>query len=158
MILFRQSHGVALCALLAVAQPSIAAPAGGAAHSAKAHQPSQSSLAAKRPFAAIPASSSAVRAALTPKDLDGARKLEGKAGAFAGTVTKVYATGGIVILDFDPDYKTALTAVVKAPVFAQFPDLRTLEGKRVLVRGAFTDFHGKPEIDMTRPEQIAIVK
>jgi hypothetical protein len=155
---FSQKNLAALCAFLAVSVHATAAPAGDAAHSMQAQHVSQSSLAAKRPFAAIPASSPAVRAALAPKDLAGARKLEGKSGAFAGVVSKVYATGGIVILDFDPDYKSALTAVVKAPAFAQFPDLKTLDGKRVLVRGQFIDFHGKPEIDMTRAEQIAVVK
>jgi len=39
-----------------------------------------------------------------------------------------------------------------------FPDLKALEGKEIVVSGKFVDYHGKAQIELTDPKQIKIVK
>ena len=89
-----------------------------------------------------------------------AEKLIGKAGSFKGTVSKAFTprNGGLVILNFDDDYKSAMTAVLKKSDFAKFPDLSELVGKEVVVSGKFMDFKGSPEIELSDPKQVALVK
>jgi len=36
----------------------------------------------------------------------------------------------MVVFDFDPNYRTALTAVLKNPEFPKFPDVKTLEARK----------------------------
>src|SRR5712692_10581993 len=57
------------------------------------------------------------KTALDAHDLDGAKKNVGATGAFKGTVSKIFQErdGDLLILDFDPNYRTALTAVLKKP-------------------------------------------
>ena len=102
----------------------------------------------------------AYKNALDAHDLAGALKLVGKDGAFKGTVSKLYEErdGDMVVFDFDPNYRTALTAVLKNPDFPKFPDVKTLEGKEIVVTGKFVDFHGKAQIELTDPAQIKVVK
>lgn len=64
----------------------------------------------------------------------------------------------MVVWDFDPNYRTALTAVLKNPDFPKFPDIHLLDGKEIIVYGKFVDFHGNAQIVLTEPEQIKIVK
>src|SRR5438552_12821465 len=98
--------------------------------------------------------------ALDAHDLAGALKLVGKEGAFKGTVDKLYEErdGDMVVFDFDPNYRTALTAVLKNPDFPKFPVVRDLKGKEIIVSGKFVDYHGKAQIELTYPKQIKIVK
>jgi hypothetical protein len=100
------------------------------------------------------------KGALDAHELAGALKLVGKDGAFKGTITKLYEErdGDMVVLDFDPNYRTALTAALKNPDFPKFPDVKTLQGKEVVVSGRFVDFHGKAQIELTDPGQIKLVK
>ena len=102
----------------------------------------------------------AYKNALDAHDLAGALKLVGKDGAFKGTVSKLYEErdGDMVVFDFDPNYRTALTAVLKNPDFPKFPDVKTLEGKEIVVSGKFVDYHDKAQIELTDPKQIKIVK
>jgi hypothetical protein len=111
-------------------------------------------------FASVSATDKSVTGALKSTDLEGAKKLEGKAGAFTGTVTKVFAPKGnsLVILNFAADYKTAVTAVVRWKSFSAFPTLTSLEGKKVLVSGKFVNYQDRPEIELTSPSQLKIVK
>ena len=117
-------------------------------------------VAAKGAFKTVRATDSVVKKALKAKDLAGAQKLLGKEGAFEGTVTKVYTPkkNTIVILNFAPSFRDALTAVVKPESYENFPDLRTLEKKRVLVSGKLEVYQGRPQIVLTKPEQVRIVQ
>jgi hypothetical protein len=103
---------------------------------------------------------SAWQQAMDAHELSAAAKLIGQAASFKGTVSKVYESrdGDIVILDFDANYRTALTAVLKKPDFRKFPDLRDLSGKEIIVSGSFVDYQGKAEIVLTSPDQIKLVK
>ena len=98
--------------------------------------------------------------ALDAHDKSGAEKLIGKSGAFKGTVTKAFTprNGGLVILNFDDDYKSAMTAVLKKSDFSKFPDVSDLVGKEVVISGKFMDFKGSPEIELSDPKQVALVK
>lgn len=129
--------------------------------SAIAAQNTQSDLASKTAkFGTIAKTDDAVKSALEAHDLKAAAGLVGKSGSFAGTVTKIFTpkSGSLVILNFDKDYKTALTAVIKRSDWSKFPDLAKLEGKKVVVSGKFVDFRGATEIDITGPDQIKIVE
>lgn len=114
----------------------------------------------KAKFDTIATTDDAIKKALDAHDLQAAAKLVGRNGSFTGTVTKIFSprSGTIVILNFDRDYKTALTAVVKRDDFGRFPDLTALEGKQVLVTGKFVDFKGATEIDLSKLDQIKIVE
>jgi hypothetical protein len=111
-------------------------------------------------FESVSKSDTAWQKALESHELDAAKKLIGHPGSFRGTVSKVYESrdGDIVILDFDSNYRTALTAVLKKPDFSKFPDLRALEGKDIIVSGMFVDYQGKAEIALTMPDQIRLAR
>ena len=98
--------------------------------------------------------------ALDAHDKQAAEKMIGKNGAFKGTVTKIFAPrgGNLVILNFDDNYKTAMTAVLKKSDFAKFPDVSTLVDQEVVVSGKFIDYKGSPEIELSDLKQIAVVK
>ncbi len=97
--------------------------------------------------------------ALDAHDLAGALKLVGQEAAFKGTVDKLYEErdGDLVVFNFDPNYRTALTAVLKNPNFPKFPVVRDLKGKEIVVSGKFVDYHGKAQIELMDPKQIRIV-
>ena len=102
----------------------------------------------------------AYKKALDAHDLAGTLKLVGKEGSFRGTVSKFFEErdGDLIVSDFDPNYRTAITAVLKNPDFPKFPDVKTLEGKEIIVSGTFVDYHGKAQIELTDPKQIKVVK
>jgi len=102
----------------------------------------------------------AVASALDAHELDKAAAMVGKAGSVKGTVARLFApnSGTILILNFDRDYKTAITAVVKRANFDKFPDLAVLEGKQVVISGKVSDFRGAPQIELTSADQIKIVE
>jgi len=124
----------------------------------KALQHSVASKTAK--FGSVSKTDELYAGALDAHDLAGAYKKVGQTGAFKGIVSKIFEErdGDLMILDFDPDYKTALTAVLKNPDFPHFPDMKVLEGKEILVSGSFVDYRGKAEIMLTDPDQIKIVR
>jgi len=111
-------------------------------------------------FGAVDKDDAAYKNALDAHDLAGALKLVGKDGAFKGSVSKLYEErdGDMVVFDFDPNYRTALTAVLKNPDFPKFPDVKTREGKEIVVSGKFVDYHGKAQIEVTDPAQVKLVK
>jgi hypothetical protein len=141
----------------ASSKPGVSAPAG-AGH-ASSH-PDQPTVAAKKEFGTVRAADAAVTKALDAKDLAGARKLVGKPGAFRGKVSEVYspASHSITILDFAPNYRQALTAVVKPEQYKKFPSLRSLRGKQVLVTGTFTTYRDSVQIELTDPSQLRLVR
>lgn len=162
-----KSLRLTLCVLLtAAALPPFAhaAPTAPDAKPAKATEqktyPAQTAVAAKAKFAVVAASDKSVTGALDAKALPQALQLVGHPGAFQGTVTNVHVGhgNGIVILNFAADYHEALTAVVKPADYAKFPALAQLQGKRVLIHGTFSAYHGVPEVDLTAPGQIKIIQ
>jgi hypothetical protein len=83
----------------------------------------------------------------------------GQTGSFKGTVTILFEErdGDLAILDFDKNYRTAMTAIVRNADFL-FPDMKTLEGKEIIVSGKFTDYQGRAQIELTDPGQIKLVR
>lgn len=125
------------------------------------HEASQKSVASKSAaFGTVAKADKAYTSAIDAHDKSAASKMIGQDGAFRGKVAKLYTprSGGVLILNFDDDYKTALTAVLKKDDFSKFPDMSQLDGKEVVVSGKFTDFKGNAEIVLTDPKQIALVK
>jgi hypothetical protein len=100
------------------------------------------------------------KAALDAHDLAAGSKQVDKDGAFKGTVAKVFEprSGTLAILNFDEDYKKAMTALVRSENFDKFPDLKMLIGKDVLVTGKFMDYHGAVEIVLTNVAQIKVIE
>ena len=120
----------------------------------------QASVASKTAkFATVKASDEAVTKALKASELAGAKKLVGKDGAFEGTVVKVFSpsSNGLVILNFDKNYRNALTAVLRVKNYGDFPDMQTLKGKHVLITGKFEDYKGSTEIQLTKPDQVKLI-
>ncbi len=111
-------------------------------------------------FETVDKNDAAYKNALDAHDLAGTLKLVGQEGSFRGTVSKFFEErdGDLIVFDFDPNYRTAITAVLKNPDFPKFPDVKTLEGKEIVVSGKFVDYHGKAQIELTDPKQIKIVK
>ena len=129
--------------------------------SATAQGKSQSELASKTAkFETVTAADTSVKGALDAHDLKAAAGMVGKSGSFTGTVTKTFSprSGTVLILNFDSDYKTALTAVIKRADYGKFPDLTKLEGKKVLITGKFTDFHDATQIELSSADQIKLIE
>ncbi|EEF59053.1 hypothetical protein [Pedosphaera parvula] len=127
----------------------------------KTARQSQSESASKTAtFGKISKTDEAYKSALDAHELEAALKQADKASGFKGTVSGVYEPKGnaMAILNFDPQYKTAMTAVVRNENFSKFPDLKTLVGKDVLVAGKLIDFQGRPEIILTNVDQIKLVE
>jgi hypothetical protein len=125
----------------------------------KKDPPAQSSVATKKAFGTIAAKDPAVEKALAANDLPAIQKLVGKTGAFKGTVVKVFTSrnNSIVILNFAKNYKEAATAVLKPEHYAKFPNMQSLKDKTVLVTGKVISYQERPEIELTKPEQIKII-
>lgn len=98
--------------------------------------------------------------ALDAHDLDGIKAKAGQDCAFKGTVSAIYAapSGKIRILNFDPQYKKAMSAVVKSEQFDNFPDLETLVGKEVLITGKVVLHRERPEIQLKEIHQLRLVE
>ena len=127
----------------------------------KTESPSQSSVAAKdKKFATVAASDAKVKAATDAKNLTGAGKFVSKTGVFAGTVAGIFSPKGnhLLLINFDKDYKSAITGMIRANDFSKFPDLKTLEGKKVLISGKVVDYKGSPEVTIDSPDDIKIIK
>lgn len=142
--------GVSLLAISAVAQQK---PAAGPSKK-------QSEVASKAKFAEIDRKSAMAAKPIDAHKLDDAKKLKGKAGAFTGTVTKVFEANGnsVVILNFDKDFQAAVTAVLFPKSYAAFPDMSQLKGRELLVTGKWELYKDRPEIVLTSKDQIKIIK
>ena len=129
-------------------------------HKKRSQDAQKDSASKKAKFETVAKTDALYTSAIDAHDKAAAAKMIGKDGAFRGKVAKLYTPrgGNLVILNFDDNYKTALTAVLKKSDFSSFPDLSQLEGKHIVVSGTFVDFKGNPEIELTDPKQIAIVK
>jgi hypothetical protein len=111
-------------------------------------------------FENISSTAEAYKTALDAHALAEALKQIDKDGAFKGTVTGIFEprSGGLAIMNFDKNYRTALTALLKGGDFEKFPDLKHLVGKEALVTGKFISFQGRAEIVLTNTAQIKLVE
>lgn len=125
----------------------------------KAH-PEQASVATKKEFATVGEKDAAVTKALDASKLTELKKLEDKDATFKGTIAKVYTSRGnsMMILNFADNYKEAATAVLRPKYYDKFPDMEKLDGKKVVVSGKIVIYKGQPEIMLTKPEQIKVIK
>jgi hypothetical protein len=98
------------------------------------------------------------KSALDAHALADALKMVDKDGAFKGTVAKVFEPRGLAIVEFDENYRTALTAILKGANFTNFPALTNLVGKEVVVMGKFIKYRDSAEIVLDKPEQVKIVR
>jgi hypothetical protein len=109
-------------------------------------------------FGTVAKTSEAYKSALDAHALTDAVKLVDTEGAFKGTVAKVFEPRGLAIVEFDENYKTALTAIVRSASFTNFPALTNLIGKNVLVTGKFIKYRESAEIVLEKPEQIKLAE
>lgn len=100
------------------------------------------------------------KTALDPHALQLALQQVNNEGAFKGTVTGVYEPrgGAMAILNFDQNYRNALTALVWKENFTKFPALTSLTNKEVVVAGKFINYQGRAEIVLTNAAQIKLVQ
>ncbi len=109
-------------------------------------------------FGKIAKTDDAYKSALDAHALDDALKMVDKDGAFKGTVAKVFEPRGLAIVEFDNDYKTALTAIVRGTNFSNFPALTNLIGKEVLVTGKFIKYRDAAEMVLDKPDQVKLAQ
>jgi hypothetical protein len=109
-------------------------------------------------FGKVAKTDDAYKSALDAHALDDALKLVGNDGAFKGTAAKVFEPRGLAIVEFDANYKTALTAIVRGTNFSSFPVLTNLIGKDVLVTGKFIKYREAAEIVLEKPDQIKLAQ
>ena len=64
----------------------------------------------------------------------------------------------MAIINFDTNYRSALTALLKKDSFEKFPALTNLVNKEVLVSGKFIDYQGRAEIILTNAAQVKLVE
>jgi bisphosphoglycerate-independent phosphoglycerate mutase (AlkP superfamily) len=125
------------------------------------HEASQKSVASKTAkFETVAKTDALYTGAIDAHDKVAAGKMIGKDGTFKGKVAKLFSPrgGSVLILNFDSDYKTALTAVLKKADFSKFPDMSQLEGKEIVVSGKFSDYKDSPQIVLSDLKQIAVIK
>ena len=74
-----------------------------------------------------------------------ARRSLGRPGRFHGTVTQVTqdAQNQTLVLEFDPQYTHALTAVLTFRGYSRFPNMQTLRGREVVVSGPLLAIRGQ---------------
>ena len=88
-----------------------------------------------------------------------ARKNIGKQSSFHGTVANVTqdAQGQTLTVEFDPQYRLAVTAVLTFRAYSRFPNMQTLRGREVVVSGPLLQYGDKIAVMLTRPSQIQVV-
>ncbi len=77
-----------------------------------------------------------------------------------GTIVSTYNSGRACFLNFHPDYKHYLTAVIFRSAFNRFPKNPEIYyyGKNVKITGVIKEYRGKPEIIVNYPQQIEIIE
>jgi len=102
----------------------------------------------------------AYKQAMDAHNLALARQSLGRAGRFHGIVTQVYEDPQhqTLILDFDPQYARALTAVLTFRGYSRFPNMQSLRGREVVVSGPLIRYQDKIAIMLSQPGQIQLVK
>lgn len=93
-------------------------------------------------------------------DWKDAQSAVGQTVFVSGKITSVGKTNRIAFLNFDENRPPAFTAVIFNDRWKDFPgDLReTYNGKTVEIRGLVTTYQDRPQIVVTRPQQITILE
>jgi bisphosphoglycerate-independent phosphoglycerate mutase (AlkP superfamily) len=135
--------------------------AGFAQETQDAPKPAQSAVAVKdKKFAAVKADTELVKKAIHATDLLAFKDKTGKEITITGKVYAVFTpkSHSIVLLNFASNYKDAITVAVKAKDFANFPDLRKLKEKQVVVTGKCIDYKGQPELEISLLKQLQVIE
>ena len=135
--------------------------AGFAQESQDAPKPAQSAVAAKdKKFTVVKADADSVKKAIHATDLLAFKDKTGKEITITGKVYAVFApkSHSIVLLNFASNYRDAISVAVKAKDFANFPDLRKLKDKQVLVTGKCIDYKGQPELEIAQLKQMLVIE
>jgi len=122
--------------------------------------PSQQAVASRTaPLALITRNSPIYIRAMDAHNLVYARQSLGRAILFHGVVTQVYQdpTHQTLVLDFDPQYAHALTAVLTFRAYSRFPNMQTLQGREVVVSGPLIRYQDKIAVMLSQPGQIQVV-
>lgn len=76
-----------------------------------------------------------------------------------GKVAQVTIRPTIVYIDIDKAYpKSPFNGIVFPKATNQFPDLKKLKGKDVELSGKIAEYHGKPQIVLTKSNQLHVVE
>lgn len=127
----------------------------------KPHPEPQSVVASKTvTFTTVKVADPSVKKSISANDIDAVKKKMDKDVTIRGTVRQLFSpkSNSIVVLNFANDYWTAATVMVRARNYDKFPDLQTLKDKKVLITGRVTDYNEKPQIEVSEPGQIKIIK
>ena len=82
----------------------------------------------------------------------------GKAVVIKGTVAQVTKRDTIIYLNFEKKFPDQVfTAVIRQGDFAEFADVEKVEGKKVEVDGKVELFKGRPQIVLTKRNQLRVV-
>jgi micrococcal nuclease len=89
-----------------------------------------------------------------------AAKHYGEYVTIEGTIVATHNSGKACFLNFHPDYRRHLTAVIFASDFSRFPSKpeNFYRSKKVRVSGYVKKYKGKPEIILKDPEKIEVVQ
>ena len=84
----------------------------------------------------------------------------GKTVTVNGKIVLTKNTGKVCFLNFHPDYKKHLSAVIFSSAFQRFPmnPENVYLNKTVLITGKIVEYEGRPEIILDSPSQIKIVQ
>jgi bisphosphoglycerate-independent phosphoglycerate mutase (AlkP superfamily) len=126
-----------------------------------AAKPAQSAVAVKdKKFAVVKPEADVVKKAIHASDLLAFKDKTGKEITITGKVYSVFApkSHSIVLLNFATNYKDAITVAIKAKDFANFPDLRKLKDKQVVVTGKCIDYKGQPELEISLLKQLQVIE
>jgi hypothetical protein len=121
--------------------------------------PKQADAASKTAeFGKVAKTDETYKSALDAHAIADAVKLVDKDGAFKGTVAKIFEPRGLAIVEFDANYRSALTAILRGTNFSKFPALTNLVGKDVLMTGKFIKYRDSAEIVLEDPKQVKVVQ
>ncbi len=77
-----------------------------------------------------------------------------------GTVVRTHNSGKACFLNFHPNWRQTLSAVIFARSFSAFPPKpeEYYRGKKVRVKGFIVEYEGRPEIILEAPDQIEVIQ
>jgi len=122
--------------------------------------PAQQQMAsASARFGTIARTAPLYKSAMDAHNLALAKRSLGKAARFRGVVSQVFQdpANQTLVVDFDPQYTRALTAVLTFRGYRSFPAMRTLQGREVVVSGPLIRYQDKIAVMLSQPAQIQVV-
>ena len=155
--LFSSTIAITLLGLVSVVTPAC----GFAQDSPDATKPAQAAVAVKdKKFSVVKPDAETVKKAIHATDLLAFKDKTGKEITITGKVYSVFApkSHSVVLLNFATNYKEAITVAIKAKDFANFPDLRKLKDKQVVVTGKCIDYKGQPEVEISQLKQLSVIE